>query len=236
MNDERNRTGHSVSPCARSINGRLARGAMASAPGRNDLANRRPCACKGTRSARSCQRADREALAQPPPEPDLFAFSTVYLTAAILDSPRPSQYGPRGLGAAEPCDLVRNVAGVESMADDARETMIANNRTLTRPRSPRGSSVSANGSATSSRPSVRIARRSVPPPMPRQWRAAFGSRPNWSLGFGWRRHRLALDRWLGISPWAIIVFVLFGFAAGILNLMRSAGVVRNTLDPPGSKR
>ena len=32
-----------------------------------------------------------------------------------------------------------------------------------------------------------------------------------------------LDRWLGISPWAFIVFVLLGFAAGMLNLMRSAG-------------
>jgi ATP synthase protein I len=34
-----------------------------------------------------------------------------------------------------------------------------------------------------------------------------------------------LDRWLGISPWAFIVFLLLGFAAGILNLMRSAGVI-----------
>jgi ATP synthase protein I len=34
-----------------------------------------------------------------------------------------------------------------------------------------------------------------------------------------------LDRWLGISPWGFIVFVLLGFAAGILNLVRSAGIV-----------
>ena len=34
-----------------------------------------------------------------------------------------------------------------------------------------------------------------------------------------------LDRWLGISPWGLIVFVLLGFAAGILNVMRAAGVV-----------
>ena len=34
-----------------------------------------------------------------------------------------------------------------------------------------------------------------------------------------------LDRWLGISPWGFIVFLLLGFAAGILNLMRSAGVM-----------
>jgi ATP synthase protein I len=34
----------------------------------------------------------------------------------------------------------------------------------------------------------------------------------------------ALDRWLGISPWGIIVFLLLGFAAGVLNVMRAAGV------------
>jgi len=46
-----------------------------------------------------------------------------------------------------------------------------------------------------------------------------------------------LDRWLGISPWGMIVFLLLGFAAGVLNVMRAAGVVAsNTLDPPGSKQ
>ncbi|HEX3710829.1 MAG TPA: AtpZ/AtpI family protein [Pseudolabrys sp.] len=35
-----------------------------------------------------------------------------------------------------------------------------------------------------------------------------------------------LDRWLGISPWGLIVFLMLGFAAGVLNVMRSAGVVR----------
>jgi len=34
----------------------------------------------------------------------------------------------------------------------------------------------------------------------------------------------ALDRWLGISPWGMIVFLLFGFAAGVINVMRAAGV------------
>ena len=36
-----------------------------------------------------------------------------------------------------------------------------------------------------------------------------------------------IDRWLGISPWGLIVFLLLGFAAGILNVMRAAGVVRD---------
>ena len=33
-----------------------------------------------------------------------------------------------------------------------------------------------------------------------------------------------LDRWLGISPWGMIVFLLLGFAAGVINVMRAAGV------------
>lgn len=33
-----------------------------------------------------------------------------------------------------------------------------------------------------------------------------------------------LDRWLGISPWGLIVFLLLGFAAGVLNVMRAAGI------------
>lgn len=33
----------------------------------------------------------------------------------------------------------------------------------------------------------------------------------------------ATDRWLGISPWGLIVFLLLGFAAGVLNVIRAAG-------------
>ncbi|HET7850759.1 MAG TPA: AtpZ/AtpI family protein [Pseudolabrys sp.] len=39
-----------------------------------------------------------------------------------------------------------------------------------------------------------------------------------------------LDRWLGISPWGLIVFLLLGFAAGVLNVMRAAGVVSDNQD------
>jgi ATP synthase protein I len=44
-----------------------------------------------------------------------------------------------------------------------------------------------------------------------------------AVGFiiGW-----LLDRWLGTSPWGLIVFLLLGFVAGVLNVMRSAGVVK----------
>ena len=40
-------------------------------------------------------------------------------------------------------------------------------------------------------------------------------------GIGW-----LIDRWLGSTPWGLIVFLLLGFAAGILNVMRAAGIVR----------
>jgi ATP synthase protein I len=33
---------------------------------------------------------------------------------------------------------------------------------------------------------------------------------------------LLTDHWLGSSPWGLIVFLLLGFAAGMLNVIRSA--------------
>lgn len=37
-------------------------------------------------------------------------------------------------------------------------------------------------------------------------------------GLGW-----LLDRWLGTSPWGLIIFLMFGFAAGTFNVVRAAG-------------
>jgi ATP synthase protein I len=34
-----------------------------------------------------------------------------------------------------------------------------------------------------------------------------------------------LDRFLGTTPWGMIIFLLLGFVAGVLNVMRSAGVI-----------
>ncbi|GLK77074.1 ATP synthase protein I [Methylopila jiangsuensis] len=41
-------------------------------------------------------------------------------------------------------------------------------------------------------------------------------------GLGW-----ALDRWLDTSPFGLIVLLLLGFAAGVLNVMRAAGIARH---------
>ncbi len=40
-----------------------------------------------------------------------------------------------------------------------------------------------------------------------------------ALGWG-------VDRLFGTSPWGLIVFLLLGFAAGILTVLRSAGLVK----------
>jgi ATP synthase protein I len=50
-------------------------------------------------------------------------------------------------------------------------------------------------------------------------------------GIGW-----LIDRWLGVSPWGLIVFVLLGFAAGVLSVMRSAGLIVGTALDEGSRQ
>ena len=40
------------------------------------------------------------------------------------------------------------------------------------------------------------------------------------VGIGW-----VIDRWAGTSPWGLIVFLLLGFGAAVLNVLRSAGMV-----------
>ena len=39
-------------------------------------------------------------------------------------------------------------------------------------------------------------------------------------GLGW-----LVDRWLGTAPWGMIVLLLLGFAAGVLNVLRVVGKV-----------
>ena len=40
------------------------------------------------------------------------------------------------------------------------------------------------------------------------------------VGLGW-----FIDQMAGTSPWGLIIFLLLGFAAGVLNVLRAAGVV-----------
>lgn len=46
----------------------------------------------------------------------------------------------------------------------------------------------------------------------------------------------ALDRLLGIRPWGLIVFLLLGFVAGVVNVVRAAGGApeNNAGSPPDS--
>jgi ATP synthase protein I len=41
-----------------------------------------------------------------------------------------------------------------------------------------------------------------------------------------------LDLWLGTSPWILLVMVLVGFAAGVLNVARSAAEMNRAAPPP----
>jgi ATP synthase protein I len=45
-----------------------------------------------------------------------------------------------------------------------------------------------------------------------------------------------IDRWLGVSPWGLIVFLLLGFAAGVLNVMRSAGLIAGSALDDGTRQ
>jgi len=47
-----------------------------------------------------------------------------------------------------------------------------------------------------------------------------------------------IDRLFGVSPWGLIVFVLLGFAAGVLTVLRTAGLIakRPGIDDPISRR
>lgn len=54
------------------------------------------------------------------------------------------------------------------------------------------------------------------------------------VGIGW-----LIDKVAGTSPWGLIIFLLLGFVAGILNVLRSAGVVAQPgtgTEPNGTDR
>jgi ATP synthase protein I len=142
------------------------------------------------------------------------------------------------LQAAECRDRASLVANVESMAGDARETHDRqqpppDEAALTARLRRLGDRLSHIRSDAASEQSQAPRPRADPTAMARGFRLSTELVAGVLVGaaIGW-----ALDRWLGISPWGMIVFLLLGFAAGVLNVMRSAGVVpTKTLEPPDSK-
>jgi ATP synthase protein I len=140
---------------------------------------------------------------------------------------KPGQYGPRGLRAAElPRSSPYLIAGVESMADDARGK--DDRKQPTADEAALSERLRRLGERLEHSTSTTPPETSAPRPTTDASGLARGLRLSTELVAGVVVGGLIgwfLDRWLGISPWGFIVFVLLGFAAGILNLMRSAGLL-----------
>lgn len=120
----------------------------------------------------------------------------------------------------------RRAASVESMSDDAREDGDGGN----------AHTDEAALSARLKRLSERLARDQAGRPSGGAGEDRAATASGYARGFRLSSELVAgvlvgggigwlLDRWLGIAPWGLIVFLLLGFAAGVLNVMRSAGVV-----------
>jgi ATP synthase protein I len=200
-----------------------------------DMRNREPSARPQTSIVVRCGERRRTG----PPQPrkirrkPLIAldFRKVSQTGRILDSPTPGQYGPRGFQDwQEFTGFARTVAvtqGPSIMADDTSNAGKDGNR------SAEEAALSARLQRLGERLGQQARDRKVEAGPPQQDAGrnasmlARGFRLSTELVagvlvgafIGW-----ALDKWLGISPWGMIVFLLLGFAAGVTNVVRSAGV------------
>ncbi len=142
---------------------------------------------------------------------------------AILDSPIPNKYGPRGFEGRD--DRFATAGGCRGMSDDTRgqgkddrpsdeAALSARLRRLgdrldrekasRQSEAPSGASPSTDGSAMAR--GLRLSSELVAAVLV-------------GAGLGW-----LVDRLLGVSPLGLIVFVLLGFAAGIVNVLRAAGL------------
>jgi hypothetical protein len=110
---------------------------------------------------------------------DSASLSTIYRRGTILDSYTPSQYGPRGFGGGTLVILLEPSRVSKAWPTTHAKKVLANNYRLTRLRSQRGSSVSANGSAVSILTVLpKAARVNLRPPIRQRWPAVFGCRPS----------------------------------------------------------
>jgi ATP synthase protein I len=145
----------------------------------------------------------------------------------FLDSLLGGQYGPPAFARQGRSAVV---AGVEWMSNDAREENERAepppaeddfNARLRRARKRHSEDISENRSQVGADASA----------LARGFRLSTELVAGVLLGgaIGW-----LLDRWLGISPWGMIVFLLLGFAAGVLNVMRAAGILPPRRMPPPS--
>src|SRR5579862_3698225 len=143
---------------------------------------------------------------------------------AFLDSAESTQYGPRGFRGRACCER-RRAASVEIMndsrANDERDKPHTDEAALSARLKRLGEGLARQRAGETSNDTAenRAATASG---------YARGFRLSSELvagvivgaGLGW-----LIDRWFGVAPWGLIVFLLLGFAAGVLNVMRSAGVV-----------
>src|ERR1700692_623025 len=143
------------------------------------------------------------------------------ISFAFLDLGLPSQYGPRGFRGRASSDC-RKSASVESMSD-ARDN------------GSRAHTDEAALSARLQRLGEGLARQRAEGPSNDASENRAATAAGYARGFrlsselvgsvvvgaglGW-----GIDRLLGVAPWGLIVFLLLGFVAGVLNVMRSAGV------------
>src|SRR5215813_1025714 len=110
---------------------------------------------------------------------DSASLSIIYCEGTILDSYKPSQYGPRGFGGGNIVILPEPSRVSKAWPTTHAKKVIANNSRPTRLRSPRGLSVSASGSAASMLTVLpKVARVNVRPPIRQRSPAVFGSRPS----------------------------------------------------------
>jgi ATP synthase protein I len=149
-----------------------------------------------------------------------------------------AQYGPRGFfGTARSSDLP-DLPGVEGMSNDTG-----------------GNGSRRPGPTDEAKLSARLRRlgeRLDKTARGRSRETESAARPNADMSGFARGMRLSaelvggvvvgfllgwlLDRWLGTTPWGLIVFLLLGFAAGTLNVMRAAGVVKQGPESGGGWR